>query len=41
MDIGIQRSVLGLKGERVNQIELDEQGQQLVIHCHRDKRRNC
>ncbi len=40
MDIGIQRDILGLKGQRVNQIRLDEQEQQLVIHCRRDKRRN-
>ncbi len=31
---------MGLKGQRVNQIKLDEQEQQLVIHCSRDKRRN-
>ena len=40
MDIGIQRDTLGLKGQRVNQIKLDEQEQQLVIHWRRDKRRN-
>ena len=40
MDIGIQRDILGLKGQRVNQIALDEQEQQLVIHCSRDRRRN-
>ena len=40
MDIGIQRDILGLKGQRVNQITLDEQEQQLVIHCSRDRRRN-
>lgn len=40
MDIGIQRDILGLKGQRVNQIKLDEQEQQLVIHCRRDRRRN-
>ncbi len=40
MRIDIQRDILGLKGQRVNQITLDEQAQQLVIHCHRDKRRN-
>ena len=40
MGIDIQRDILGLKGQRVNQIKLDEQEQQLVIHCHRDKRRN-
>ena len=31
---------MGLKGQRVNQITLDEQEQQLVIHCSRDRRRN-
>jgi len=40
MDIGIQRDILGLKGQRVNQIKLDEQERQLVIHCRRDRRRN-
>ena len=40
MGIDIQRDILGLKGQRVNQIKLDEQGHQLVIHCHRDRRRN-
>ena len=30
---------MGLKGQRVNQIKLDEQEQQLIIHCRRDKRR--
>ena len=40
MDIGIQRDILGLQGQRVNQIALDEQEQQLVIHCSRDRRRN-
>jgi transposase len=40
MGIDIQRDILGLKGQRVNQIELDEQEQQLVIHCRRDRRRN-
>lgn len=40
MDIGIQRDILGLQGQRVNQVRLDEQEQQLVIHCNRDRRRN-
>ena len=40
MDIDIQRDILGLKGQRANQIGLDEQTQQLVIHCSRDKLRN-
>lgn len=40
MDIGIQRDILGLQGQRVNQVKLDEQEQQLVIHCNRDRRRN-
>jgi len=39
MDIGIQRGILVLNGQRVNQIKLDEQEQQLVIHCRRDRRR--
>ncbi len=37
MSIDIPKDILGLKGQRVNEIKLDEQ--QLVIHCHRDKRR--
>jgi transposase len=40
MGIDIQRDILGLKGQCVNQITLGEQGQQLVIHCSRDRRRN-
>ena len=40
MDIGIPKDILGLNGQRVNKIKLDEERQQLVIHCHRDKRRN-
>lgn len=31
---------MGLKGQCVNQIRLDEAEQQLVISCHRDRRRN-
>ncbi len=38
MGIGIPKDILGLKGQRVNEIKRD--GQQLVIHCHRDKRRS-
>ena len=38
MGIDIQRDILGLKGQRVNQIKLDEQEQQLIIHCRRDRR---
>jgi transposase len=40
MGIDIQRDILGLKGQCVNQIKLDEQKQQLVIYCNRDRRRN-
>ncbi len=40
MGIDIQRDILGLKGQRVNPIQRDEQEQQLVIHCSRDRRRN-
>ncbi len=40
MGIDIQRDILGLEGQCVNQIELDDQGQQLVIYCRRDQRRN-
>jgi transposase len=40
MGIDIQRDILGLKGQCVNQIKLDDAKQQLVIYCHRDRRRN-
>jgi transposase len=40
MGIDIQRDILGLKGQCVNQIRLDETQQQLVISCRRDSRRN-
>jgi len=40
MNIDIPRDILGLKGQRVNQVTLDEKQQQLVIYCHRDRRRN-
>jgi hypothetical protein len=40
METDIQADILGLKGQRVNQIKLDEQEQQLVIHCRRDRHRN-
>ena len=34
----IPKDILGLKGQRVNEIKRD--GQQLVIHCYRDRRRS-
>ena len=37
MSTDISKDILGLKGQRVNTIKQDEQ--QIVIHCHRDKRR--
>lgn len=40
MGIDIPRNILGLKGQRVNAIELDHQEKKLVIHCSRDRRRN-
>ena len=40
MGIDIQRDILGLKGQCVNQIKLDDEEEKLVIHCHRDRRRN-
>ena len=40
MGIGIPSHILGLKGQRVNKMKLDEEAQQLVIHCSRDRRRN-
>ena len=33
MEIDIQRDILGLKGQCVNQIKLDEEEGQLVIGC--------
>ena len=39
MGIDIQRDILGLKGQCVNQIKLDEEERQLVICCRRDRRR--
>ncbi len=39
MGIDIQRDILGLKGQCVNQIKLDEEEGQLVIGCRRDRRR--
>ncbi len=39
MGIDIQRDILGLKGQCVNQIKLDEEEGQLVICCRRDRRR--
>jgi len=40
MGIDIQRDILGLKGQCVNQIKLDEAEHQLIIYCRRDRRRN-
>ncbi len=40
MGIDIQRDILGLKGQCVNEIKLDEERQQLIIYCRRDRRRN-
>mgnify|MGYP000518616484 CR=1 FL=1 len=40
MDTGIPKSIWGLKGQRVNEIKLDEDKQQLVIDCRQDRRRN-
>jgi transposase len=40
MGIDIQRDILGLKGQCVNEIKLDEEKQQLIICCRRDRRRN-
>ncbi len=39
MGIDIQRDILGLKGQCVNRIKLDEEEGQLVICCRRDRRR--
>ncbi|RLA53814.1 MAG: hypothetical protein DRR42_03675 [Gammaproteobacteria bacterium] len=40
MGIHIQRDILGLEGQCVNKIKLDEEEQQLVICCRRGRRRN-
>ena len=39
MGIGISKDILGLDGQRVNGIRLDEERRLAVIHCDRDKRR--
>jgi transposase len=39
MGIGISRDILGLKGQRINEIKLEQEKQQVVIHCNRDRRR--
>lgn len=38
MSINISKNILGFKGQRVNEIKLDEEERQLVIHCSRDRR---
>jgi transposase len=40
MGISIPKDILGFKGQRVNEIKLDQETQQLVIHCSRDRRRS-
>lgn len=40
MGISIPKDILGFKGQRVNEIKLDNEGKQLVICCSRDRRRN-
>lgn len=40
MGINIPKDIFGLKGQRVNNITLDQEEQQLVIHCSRDRRRS-
>ena len=39
MTINIPQNILGLKGQRVNEINLSDDGDKLVIHCSRDARR--
>jgi len=39
MSTSIPINILSLKGQRVNKIEHDENLQQIIIHCKRDKRR--
>ncbi|WP_419901943.1 hypothetical protein [Kiloniella sp.] len=39
MTINISQHILGLKGQRVNEIKLDDGGVKIVIHCSRDARR--
>lgn len=38
MSINISKYILGFKGQRVNEIKLDQDERQLVIHCSRDRR---
>lgn len=40
MGISISTNILGLKGQCVKEINVDELTQQVVIHCTRDRRRN-
>lgn len=40
MGISIPKDIFGFKGQRVNKITLDQEEQQLVIHCSRDRRRS-
>jgi hypothetical protein len=39
MGIGTSSNILGLVGQRVNEIKLDEQSQQINIFCVRDRRK--
>ena len=39
MGIGIPKDILCLKGQRVNEVQLEQERQQVVIYCNRDRRR--
>ena len=39
MGIGMSKDILGLTGQRVNEIKLDEAWQTLDIQCRRDGRK--
>ena len=40
MTIDISQHVLRLKGQRVNEIELAEDGAKVIVQCSRDARRS-
>ena len=40
MGISIPKDIFGFKGQRVNEIKLDQEAKQLIIRCSRDRRRS-
>jgi hypothetical protein len=39
MSFGISKNILGLTGQRVNDISLDQHTKNVVIYCRRDRRK--